>query len=101
MAHLMAENYKADMRRHRTQCLRKRIDDLLSNRQLLAIALEKKNTYGEFIDYSFIWSDVKYLFMGNPDGDFKYLDRLVTKLNKIIDDDILDRTRKREEQTAV
>ena len=39
--------------------------------------------------------------MGNPDGDFKYLDRLVTKLNKIIDDDILDRTRKREEQTAV
>jgi len=87
MVGLMAENYKADMRRHRTQCLQKRIDDLLSNRYDVTRALEKKYTYAGEIDYGFVWGDFKLLFRGAPDGGCGYLDRLVTKLKRIIDDD--------------
>ena len=81
----MANNYKKEQQKSRTEGLQRRLDRLLSHSNYtLWPALEEKWTYGEETLYDCLWSDFKRISSRAPDGGCEATHMIVDKLEKII-----------------
>ena len=90
LASLVANNYKAELRKDRNRAIRKRARDLLDH-PLLPYYIEKLFTFGEskpgvpFLDYRMIWASYKFLL--SPDGSCKCTWNLIKDLENSMAND--------------